>query len=236
MGKVIKVVAVIAVAAAIAYFAPQLTPAFLSSALGPAAAAAVTASVLSAVAGMAMQALSAGPDAPSGYRRPTLQRDDSGLRMIEVEPPPPVPETMDPVEPRSWRHAFFWPGQRRTIIRLSGDCMDGTILETHRWVIVDRYAAIEPGGLFAFDLDDMWKAYITTGWRRWLMRIYGIGMIKRYLGTDPQWGRIIFDCTNPPILCETGRNRVQFAYAVVGAYRSWFAAHRAAGAMRREFG
>lgn len=36
MGKVLKVVAVIAVAAAIAYFAPSLKPAFLSGALGSA--------------------------------------------------------------------------------------------------------------------------------------------------------------------------------------------------------
>lgn len=230
MGKVLKVVAVIAIAAAIAYFAPSLTPTFLSTALGSAAATAVTATILSMAANVAMQALTVGPDAPSGYRRPTMQRDATGLRLIEVQPPPPAPEVLAPIEPRSWRHAFFWPWQTRSVIRISGDCMDGTMLETNRWAVIDRHAMIEPGAFFAFDLDDMWTAYFRTGRWRWIMRIFGVGMVKRYLGTEREWGRLVFDCTNPPSLCETGFNHVRYAYAVVGAYPSWFAARRACAA------
>lgn len=62
--------------------------------------------------------------------------------------------------------------------------MNGTILETHRWAVIDRYTPIEPGTFFAFDLDDMWTAYFRTGRWRWIMRIVGIGMVKRYLGTE----------------------------------------------------
>lgn len=61
MGKVLKAVAIIAIAVAIAYFAPQLAPAFLSAAVGTTAATAITAAVLTTVANMAVMALAAKP-------------------------------------------------------------------------------------------------------------------------------------------------------------------------------
>jgi hypothetical protein len=61
LGKVLKVVAVIAIAAAIAYFAPQLTPAFLSSAIGTTAATAAVTAALSLAASAAVSLLAGKP-------------------------------------------------------------------------------------------------------------------------------------------------------------------------------
>ncbi|MCP8892529.1 hypothetical protein [Sphingomonas faeni] len=214
MGKVIKTVAVVAIAVAIAVYAPQLTPAFLANIVGTAAATAITATALSFAANAAFQAIAASPaDAPSGYRRSTNQIDHSGLRWVEVEPAAPAPEVLEPIEP-TWLHSFFFPGQRYSIVRLSGDCMLGVIPDETRWCVVDRLATIRPGDLFAFDLDDLWKAYAPEMRFAWWWRIFATGMVKRYLGTEREWGRLIFDCSNPPSLCETGFNHVRYAYRV----------------------
>ncbi len=61
MGKVLKIVAVIAIAAAIAYFAPQLTPQFLSAAIGSTAATAAVAAALSIAASAAFAAVAGKP-------------------------------------------------------------------------------------------------------------------------------------------------------------------------------
>lgn len=230
MGKVVKAIAVIAIAAAIAYFAPTLAPAFLSSALGAAAASAIVATTLTIATSMAFQAISASPaDAPSGYRRGYRRQDVERFRWVEEPPAEPVQESLPPIEPRHWWWAFFWPGQRFTIQRIAGDCMNGSAMEGARWALVDRHAAIRLGDVFAFDLDDLWTAYrpeMALGflwWRRWT----AIGMVKRYLGTEPEWGRIIFDCSNPPTLCETGRNHVRYAYRARAASRRWIDCWRA---------
>lgn len=62
MGKVLKVVAVVALAAAIAYFAPQLTPAFLSAAIGTTAATAAVTAALSLAASAAISLLASKPN------------------------------------------------------------------------------------------------------------------------------------------------------------------------------
>ncbi|WP_311270485.1 hypothetical protein [Sphingobium sp. WCS2017Hpa-17] len=72
MGKVLKVVAIIAVAAAIAYFAPQLTPQFLSAAIGSTAATAAVSAALTIAASAAMAALTPKPSSsasPSVFRQ-----------------------------------------------------------------------------------------------------------------------------------------------------------------------
>jgi len=74
MGKVVKIVAVIAIAAAIAYFAPSLTPAFLSTALGTTAAtAAVTAALSIAASAVTAAIFASKPQAisatPGGFRQ-----------------------------------------------------------------------------------------------------------------------------------------------------------------------
>lgn len=61
MGKVLKAVAVIAIAAAIAYFAPQLTPSFLSAAIGTTAATAAVTAALAIAASAAMTLLAGKP-------------------------------------------------------------------------------------------------------------------------------------------------------------------------------
>jgi hypothetical protein len=72
MGKVVKAVAVIAVAAAIAYFAPQLAPAFLTAAIGSTAATAAVAAALTLAVGAVTSALTPRPStnaAPSVFRQ-----------------------------------------------------------------------------------------------------------------------------------------------------------------------
>lgn len=65
MGKVLKIVAIIAIAAAIAYFAPQLTPAFLAHAIGTAAATAAVTAALTIAANVALTAVAGKPSATS---------------------------------------------------------------------------------------------------------------------------------------------------------------------------
>lgn len=78
MGKVLKAVAIIAVAVAVAYFAPQLAPTLLSSlgvtatAAATAAATAFIAATATAIAGVAFQALAGRPStnaSPSMFRQ-----------------------------------------------------------------------------------------------------------------------------------------------------------------------
>lgn len=230
MGKVVKTLAVIAVAAAVAYFAPQISAVLLQALGSGAVAGSLAATVatsfvaagLAVAASYALQAFAYAPeDAPSGYRLATMQQDTTGLRMLTVEPPAPAPEVLRPIEPRSWRHAFFWPWQRFALIRIAGDCMEGAIPDGTAWGIVDREADIEPGCLFAFDVDDMWTAYARGLRFKWWWRLTSIGMAKRYLGTEREWGRLVFECVNPPSLCETGFNHVRYAYRITDVSRSW---------------
>lgn len=227
MGKVLKAIAVIAIVAAVAYFAPMLTPHFLAAAIGTTAATAAVTAALSIGLSMAFQAFSSAPaDAPSGERRPTMRFDPAKLRMVEEAPSTPEPATLDPIEPRSWRWAFFWPRQRYSVIRVAGDCMVGMVPENTRWAVVSRHDRIRPGDLFCFDLDDLWRSYGPVVRWRWFWRLTAVGMVKRYLGTEREWGRLIFDCTNPPVECETGFNHVRFAYRVLSWHPSWWAARR----------
>ncbi|VVT08957.1 Phage tail protein [Sphingomonas aurantiaca] len=73
MGKVLKIMAVIAIAAAVAYFAPQLAPSFLQAAIGTTAATAAVAAALSIAASAAFSLLagkpSAGAATPSIFRQ-----------------------------------------------------------------------------------------------------------------------------------------------------------------------
>jgi hypothetical protein len=236
MGRVLKTVAVIAVAAAIAYFAPTLglqlaqlaIPGAVAGGIAAGIGAAVVAATLSAVAGLAFQAISASPaDAPSGIRRATIQRDASGLELVEVQPSTPELIDLAPIEPRHWWHAYFFPGQRYDVIRLVGDCMDGLVAKNARWALISRDNVIRPGDLFAFDLDDLWRTYSPNMRWRWWHRVTSVGMVKRYLGQEAGWDRIIFDCTNPPTICETGRNHVRHAYRVVSLHPSPWGAWRA---------
>lgn len=72
MGKVVKAVALIAAAAAVAYFAPQLTPAFLKAAIGVAAAQAATAAAITIAASAVFAAAIGKPrseNTPSIFRQ-----------------------------------------------------------------------------------------------------------------------------------------------------------------------
>ena len=227
MGKVLKAVAIIAVAVAIAYFAPQLTPAFLSSAFGTAVATSIVATALSAVAGMAFQALTYAPgEQPSGYRRGFRELDGPLGSWVEREPPAPFAERLEPIRAAWWRDPIFYPWQRLAIVSVRGDCMVPVLPSRRCWVLVDRLAPIAPGDLFVFGLDDLFTSYLAAD-RRWWARLTGIGMVKRYLGTEPAVGKVIFDLTNPPTLCETGRERFIYAYRVAGTASSWWMALRA---------
>lgn len=235
MGKVLKAVAGIALAVGVAVAAPYLAGmVFAHGTMAFFAATAAIGVVLGGVAGFALQAIGYAPaDAPSGIRRPSVQRDASGMRFVEVAPTPPEPVNLEAIEPTSIRWAFFWPWQRHTVIRAGGDCMMGVISPKARWALVSRLEAIRPGDLFAFDIDDLWTAYQPDMRWRWWRRITAVGMIKRYLGLEAQWGRIIFDCTNPPTECETGRNHVRYAYRVLSMHHSPVGAWRAAWRLKK---
>lgn len=238
MGKVLKSIAVIAIAAGIAYFAPGLgvglLHAFGSTAVAGSLAASVAATVVAtglslAVAGV----MSAITSDPSGERRAPMVWDIATLGWKAATLPEPEPDTLAPIEPRSLRFAFFLPGQRWSVDRLSGNCMNGSDMEGSRWILVDRRAPILAGGFFCFDLDDMWTNYMPEARWNLLLRWRATGMVKRYLGTEPARGRVIFDCTNPPTICETGRARLRYAYAVTahsptlrGIVRAWWQARQ----------
>lgn len=233
MGKVLKAVAIIAVAVAIAYFAPQLTPAFLSSALGTAAATSIVATALSAVAGAAFQALTYAPgEQPSGYRRAFHELDGPLGSWIKREPPAPVGEQLAPIRAPWWRDPIFYPWQRLAIVSVRGDCMVPVLPSRRCWVLVDRLAPIAPGDLFVFGLDDLFTSYLAAD-RCWWDSLTGIGMVKRYLGTEPAAGKVIFELTNPPTLCEAGRQRLTYAYRVAGVAPNWCMAWRTLWSLKR---
>lgn len=134
MGKVLKVVAVIAIAVAIAVYAPQLTPSFLSSAIGSTAATAAVATAMSLAAGAVMQALtpkpSAGSAAPSIFRQAISnsfiiygKRRVGGLLIF--------------FHPRGKRERYF-------VIAVAGHRCKGVV----RWWLGDEEVTVNGSGLF----------------------------------------------------------------------------------------
>lgn len=227
MGKVIKAVAVIAVAVAIAYFAPQLAPAFLNAALGTAAAASITATVLTAVAGMAMQALAGKPTtgtAPGRQSSRGMPREWEGFGWRY--PPDPEQRRMAPVAAAWWRETIFWPWQRFAITRIAGDCMVPVIPKTARWIVVDRTAPINAGDQMVFRPDDL-RAYMRSSGEPLLRRWWSNGLVKRFVGVDAESRVAVYETTNPPNRMESGLDRLLWAHRVVSWHPTYWQAMRA---------
>lgn len=242
MGKVVRAVAILAISAAIAVYAPELglgiLHAFGSTAVAGSfaayAAGAVVSAALTIGAMAALQAISAPPDEdPSGFRRQYFEMDPSGFRHVEVAAPASVEIDMDPIEPRSFLRWHLFPWQRFGLERFKLDCMNGVLGNAGGgWGVIDRRAVIRPGDVFSFHLDDMWTSYWPDA--PLLLRLTACGMGKRYLGVDPTRDVIIFDCTNPPTLCESGRHHFVHAYRVRAWSPAWWGALCAWWTMRRD--
>ena len=221
MGKVVKAIAVIAVAAAVAYFAPQLLPALIGS--GTIATAVTTAIVSTAIAA----AVSAGVSLLAGKphtstapgrqetRGQPMEADGFGWRY------PPVHEMM-PVDEPWWRNALFYPWQRRAIRPVRGNCMVPVVPASARWVLVDRRARILAGDVLLIRPDDL-RAYLVNA----AGPARAAGLVKLFVGIDPRRRVAVFETTNPPNRIETGLDRVQHAYRVISWHPSLWAALRA---------
>lgn len=223
MGKVVKAVVGVAALIAIAVAAPYLAGALLG--LTGALATSATALIgigLGLGANYVFQAIGVAPaDTASGPRVRTLREDPKTFRLVEVQPEPIV---LSPIEAKSLFTAYFFPWQRFSIVRMAGNCLDGVVALNDRWALIDRYELIQPGSLFSFDLDDLWTSYQPNMKWAWWWRVFAVGMVKQYSGMDGE--RLIFECSNPRTVCETGLNRVRFAYAVVATFPTYRRAFR----------
>lgn len=133
MGKVVKAVAVIAITIAIAVYAPQLAPSFLSMAIGTTAAAAVTAAVLTVAASAAMMLLAGKPSA--GAASPTMFRQSISNSFI-IYGKRRVSGLLIFFHPRGKRERYF-------VIAVAGHQCKGAV----RWWLGDELVNVNSAGM-----------------------------------------------------------------------------------------
>jgi hypothetical protein len=138
LGKVLKAVAVIAIAVAVAYFAPQLAPSLLSTlgvtatAAATAAATAFIAATATAVAGMAFAALAA---RPSTSATPSIFRQSVSNSFI-IYGKRRVGGLMIFFHPRGKRYRYF-------VIAVAGHQCKGV----QRWWLGDEVVSVNSAGM-----------------------------------------------------------------------------------------
>jgi hypothetical protein len=212
MGKIVATLAVVAVAAAITYFAPSLgltvLHAFGSSAvagsLAATAASAVVAVGLSVAASFAFQLLAPKP----GTVRPGSQASSTIVQTWGSAGPATWPALpIDHLEPirGGWNDPGLLPGQRFALVKTRGTCMRPFIRDT--WAIIDRDAVMRCGDYVLFGIDDMAGFLGRSAWR-----VSGLG--KRFVGFDPVRKVMAYETTNGPARMESGIERVTWAYRV----------------------
>ncbi len=235
MGKVVRTVAILAVAVAVAAYAPQLSAALVHAGLSAAAAAAITAvaaAVVTTIGGAIVNAVLPAPRASvvphtraEMRRAPTFGFDGLSLRRSPLS----VREFADPdclkaaaIQPPWWRDLYFLPWQRVSVVRSYGDCMAPTIPAGKQWLVVDRLSEIKAGDIIVLSTDDL-KSY-NRGRHDWPP--LG-GLVKRFHGIDTARGEMVFECTNPAQRLSTPLSRITCAYRVVSWHRTWLSAMRA---------
>lgn len=240
MGKVVKIVAGIAIAAgAFALAAPTggLSIAGALSALNLSAAVtsmigAIGAAVFATVATMALNALVPVPGTTAGRQETRGQesRDVDGRRAY---PPDPTITTIPAIDQPGWANPFFLPWQRFAISGMRGDCMRGCI--DGRWMVLDRKATIRRDDFFVFRPDDL-AEYLGRN-QHWLIafreRFTKSGIAKGFVGADPEARTIVAEHTFPPNRIQSGQDRLIWAYRARSVHRSYLAALLTSWRMRR---
>lgn len=90
------------------------------------------------------------------------------------------------------------------------------------WVLLDRHADIHVGDVILIRPDDL-KAYMRiSGGGRWAS-----GLVKRFLGVDPELRVAVYETTNPHNRIESGLDRIEHAYRVISWHKRWIDAYRA---------
>ncbi|SEM54139.1 hypothetical protein SAMN05192583_0563 [Sphingomonas gellani] len=231
MGKVLRAVAVIAVTAAIAAYAPQLGLAFLhafgSAAVAGSAAAlaagAAVGAVLSVAAAVAVSAFAPRPHTSTApgqqpSRGQPMEQGGFGFRY----PADPTGQTLPAIREPWWRDDVFLPWGQRAVCPVRGTCMRPVMPDSARWVVIDRFAPIRAGDLFLFRPDDLVDYMRAAGGDPRVS-----GLVKRLVGVDPERRVVVYETTNPPNRMETGLDRVLHAYRVTSWHTSWWAAVKA---------
>lgn len=218
MGKVVKIVAVIAIAAAIAYFAPYLSGTVLG--LAGSAATAAVAATLSLAASMAFAALAPKPGSHAPGGQPSAPIALEWGRHGKENWPIPAVDQMPPVD-AGWRCPIFYPWQRFAVVKTRGNCMLPSI--TGRWAVVERDATIKRGDYFLFGINDLRRYFKHDTIQAFACN----GLGKEFDGYDPIDRTVAFHSTNPLIRMQTGIDRVKWAYRVAAVERTRLAAWRA---------
>lgn len=204
MGKVVKAVAVIATAAAIAYFAPYLSSTVLGF-VGTSAtiASAAISATLALAATAALKALIGPPSATIGLHRGSL------TTQVETKTSQPRGET-------NWRNPLFFPGARFAIEPITGECMLPVVSKQARWMVIDRQATVRAGDLIVIRVGDQRQYYLPTWQALSLTRLVWaaqrIPMVKRFVGIGH--AKLLFEHTNPRVLHETDLATVDLLYRV----------------------
>lgn len=233
MGKVVAAVAIIAVAAAVAFAAPALAGLVVAKGtLAFTALSSVIATTLTIGAGALYKALSPAPgttDDP-GWQHSAPIALEWGKPSREQWPFMPN-NAMHPIRPAGggWGLFALIAGTRFALVQTRGTCLQSRY--GRGWyAIVDREALIQAYQPFVFDVDDpaRWQTMGARGWlaRRWKAWTWG-GLAKLFVGEDEARGVIGFEWTNPPTRGEVGRNRILWAYRVVAVERTLWGALRA---------
>lgn len=242
MGKVLKVVAVVAIAVAIAYFAPQLSAAFLASTASATATAAVTAGIattLSLAAGAIMTAIGSKPSLTlTQARSPIMTIENWKWKPIPRAEPEAVP--FGPVPLRLHRSPALalmiwlttWQyGPRYWLVRNVGECMEPS-LPRGWWVLLDSRRAAQPGDAVSFMTDDLFANWIDDVSP--LRRALTTGMIKEYVGMADDGQVMVFRTRNDPVTGHTGVARILYLHVLVSTHRHWWLA--VAALLRQSFG
>jgi len=225
MGKVVKIVAVVAVAAAVAYFAPQISALILAgaSATTTAAITAAVAATLSLGASLALQAFASKPHTSTAPGRQASRgqpmTQDGFARSY---PPEPSGKTMPPVDEPWWRNGQFLPWQRFAVVPVRGTCMVPVMPRGTRWVVLDRCSPIKRGDMFLLKPDDLAEYMRASGGNPRVA-----GLVKRFVGFDPVARVAVYETTNPPNRIQTGADRIVHAYRVNSWHSGLLAALRA---------
>jgi len=224
MGKVVKAVAVIALAVGVAVAAPYL--AGFVAAQGTFAFAAVSAAIgvaLTTAAAALTRALTAAPSATRSFHASSTRPAISAV-------------VSSPRSPGRWRDPIFMPWWRFSIEPMTGDCMRPAVSD--RWAIVDREAEIRAGDYILIRVADQRRYYwpgwrqlaAWRGWRRVAWTIGGQPMGKRFIGLA---GDILaFECLNPRTYMEVPVGEVQTLYRVRATAPNLAAAFQVLNRMR----
>ncbi|WAC24642.1 hypothetical protein [Blastomonas sp. SL216] len=246
MGKVVAVVATIALAVAVAAFAPALGTAFLTAVgtqaattLATAAATGLAASVMSLAGGLLIQQIGSNPARlPDGRHCPswTPTQARSAIRVQEnwrwkdIPQPAPAPLPIGPVQINPFRTpllalviwgATWLYGTRFWLVLNAGDCMEPMLPKGH-WVLIDNARAAQPGDAISFMTDDLfinWTEDLSLA-----ERLRSCGMIKQYLGLADDGQVMVFRSMNDPVTGHTGIARLQYLHVVRSTHATWFAA------------